>query len=284
MGKTRTCWLITNAASGSNDADAVDRLAQELAAAGAAPQRTITLPDDVLPERPEIESAGVELLVIFTGDGTANATIAGLAGWGGEVLILPGGTQNLLARSLHGEKPTEEIIAALGRHQLEPRRPGTIRSRHGDALCEIVAGPGASWSDVREALREGAVGELASAATEAIAQTTAGPTVVVAEPALGKPEGYPAVRLYPKDGAIAVDGYGADTLADYARAGLAILQRNFREGPHDELGLQREVVCRSDDPIELMIDGERVTGETEERFTLAPCGVTLLASPVTETA
>jgi hypothetical protein len=30
-----------------------------------------------------------------------------------------------------------------------------------------------------------------------------------------------------------------------------------------------------------MIDGERATGGTEERFAIAPCGVTLLASPAT---
>jgi hypothetical protein len=78
---------------------------------------------------------------------------------------------------------------------------------------------------------------------------------------------------------IAVDGYGAEKLADYARQGLAIVQRDFRRGPHDELGRHRTVLCRSEEPIELMIDGERATGEREERFTIAPFGVTFLAHP-----
>ena len=59
---------------------------------------------------------------------------------------------------------------------------------------------------------------------------------------------------------------GAETIADYARQGVALLRRDFREGPHDELGWHRAIVCRSSDPIELMIDGERATGSCEERF------------------
>lgn len=275
----RTCWLITNTASGSNDESAVAGIVSALSDAGTAPDRTITLPDDDLPARTDLERAAVELLVVFTGDGTANAAVTRLEGWGGEVLVLPGGTQNLLARSLHGERPAAEILAALADGLLVPARRHLVRSRHGDALCEVVAGPGATWSEVREALRQRDVAELAAAARDAIAQTAAGPTVALAEPSLGKPEGYPAVRLYPVGEGIALAGYGAESLADYALQGLAILQRDFRQGPHDELGQATQVVCRSAAPIELMIDGERATGDLEERFTVAPCGVTLLASP-----
>ena len=80
------------------------------------------------------------------------------------------------------------------------------------------------------------------------------------------------------DGAIAIDCYGAETLGDYAQHGLALLRRDFREGPHDELGRHTAVVCRADEPIELMIDGERRTGEREERFQIHECPVVFLAS------
>lgn len=59
-----------------------------------------------------------------------------------------------------------------------------------------------------------------------------------------------------------------------------MLRQDFRQGPHEDLGAAREIVCRSqgDAPIELMIDGERRTGAHEERFSLAELAVDLLAS------
>jgi hypothetical protein len=102
--------------------------------------------------------------------------------------------------------------------------------------------------------------------------------VTLADPPLGNPDGYSAVRLYPRDGALAADGYGAQGLADYARQGLALVRRDFREGPHDELGLHPEVTCRSDAPIELMLDGERASGGREERFALVACDLRFLVS------
>ena len=274
---TRNVWLVANRASGGNDDAALEAVLIALDRAGLAPLRTIGLPEDPLPTRDVLEASAVDLLVTFTGDGTANAALLPLEGWAGEALVLPGGTQNLLARSLHGERSADEIVAAFDR--LQPTRRHLVSNRHGHGLCEIVVGPGATWSEVREALRARDIAELAATARDAVAQTAAGPGVRLVDPPLGNPEGYPAVRLYPVEGAIAIDGYGADSLADYARQGLAILQRDFRAGPHDELGRHRAVTCRSDAPIELMIDGERATGAREERFVVAPFGVTLLAHP-----
>lgn len=77
---------------------------------------------------------------------------------------------------------------------------------------------------------------------------------------------------------MAVQGYGAEDIGDYLKQGVAILKRDFREGPHDELGRHDEIVCRSleDAPIELMVDGERKEGGAEERFSLAPLDLDLL--------
>ena len=276
----RKLWLVTNSASGGNGGEAGAAVEQALAPV----ERLTVLPDDGLPSRPALEGAGIEVLALFAGDGTANAAVSRITGWDGHVLVLPGGTQNLLAGTLHGERDAVEIAMAFCRGELVPVRRHLVRSRHGDGLCEIVAGPGATFSEVREALRERNLGEFASAAGEALRQTAGGATVRVIEPALGKPEGYPAVRLHPVDDALAVDGYAADNLAEYARQGLAILSRDFRTGPHDDLGRHDLVVLCSDAPIELMIDGERATGACEERFAIAPCGVTFLASPATDDA
>ncbi len=272
-------WLVVNSASGSNAEDSATSLAEALGAAGRPPIRVIDLQHETCPDRAAIEQGGVGLLVIFTGDGSANAIIGRLEGWGGDVLLLPGGTANLLACDLHGSEQAVAIVAALGAGDLSAPPRMVIRCSQGAALIEVLAGPGATWSDVREGLREGDIGGIAETALEAARQSTAGPMVRIADPQLGRPEGYSGVRLAVAGEGMTVDGYGAQNVVDYVKQGIALLRRDFREGPHDELGLHQTVLCRSIDgsPIELMIDGERRTGLPEERFSLAPLGVRLLA-------
>lgn len=274
-----TTWLVANGASGSNAEGSLATLEAALAAAGFPPAKVIDLQADDCPTRDGVETGGVGLLVVFTGDGSANAIINGLEGWDGEVLLLPGGTANLLARDLHGDADAETIVAALGAGRLSAPPRHVIRCGQGAALIEVLAGPGATWSDVREGLREGDIGAVAETTLEAAKQSTAGPMVHVVEPALGREEGYSGVRMSPVGDRMTVDGYGANNVADYVRQGIALLRRDFREGPHDELGLHAEVLCETIDgsPIELMIDGERMTGASQERFSLAPLGVKLLS-------
>jgi hypothetical protein len=275
-------WLLVNQASGSNDPERVAALEEALAAAGHPTARVVSIPDDELPTSAELDAAGVGMLAIFTGDGTVNAAVGALAGWQGRVVVLPGGTQNLFAKACHGELSELEIVERLGAGDLVELRPSLIRTAHGDALCEVLAGPGAHWSDVREAMRNLDIGEMASTMSTAIEQSASGPQVAVVDPERGKPEGYPAVRIHLGEGAsgscLVIDGYGAESLGDYAMQGLALLKRDFREGPHDELGGAQAVTCRSSEPIELMIDGERATGSVEERFAVEQCEVVFLGA------
>jgi len=277
MSDAPTTWLVINSASGSYSEEAVAALEQAFADAGHPLAETVTIPDHEAPDRAALEAAGVDLLAIYTGDGTINGVVTGLYGWSGKVLVLPGGTQNLLAKSLHGDASAEDIVAALGRGELGCESRHMVRTSQGDGLCEVLAGPGARWSDVREAMREGDIGGMATSLGEAIGESAGGLAVKIVEPALGKPEGYPAVRVFPEQGALGVEGYGAETLAEYAQQGLALLRRDFREGPHDELGQHACVICRCDQPIDLMIDGERMTGGSEERFELRECPIEFLA-------
>lgn len=271
-------WLLVNAASGSNTDAAIRELNEAFAVAGTIPQRTIDVPRDGLPPHPHLTDGGVSRVAVFAGDGTVNSVVTELEGWGGQVLVLPGGTANLLARALHGERSAAEIIRDLSR--LAPVRRPCIHTSQGLALIEVLAGPGATWSDVREGLREGDLSGVAASSLEAIRQSTTGPMVTIPDPPLGKLEGYSGVRLEVAEGGMLVEGYGMETVGDYLLQGLALLRRDYRQGPHDDLGAVSALTCRSlgEEPIELMIDGERRTGAAEERFSLAELGVDLLAS------
>ena len=276
MENSRETWLLVNAASGSNDEAAVNDVVSALTAAGHAPARIIDVAEAGVPRMKNLPAGG--LLTVFAGDGTASSVVSGAQGWDGDVLVLPGGTANLLARALHGNCGAAAIIARFA--DLAPMRRGCIRTSKGIGLIEVLAGPGATWSQVREDLRDGHAAEIAGSTLEAVKQSTAGPMVLIDDPAgLGREEGYAGLRLEPVGGGLAVSGYGPRGIGETVKQGLALIRGDFRDGPHDDLGLHPRIGCRSADgsPVELMIDGEAVTGESSETFLLAPLPVNLLS-------
>ena len=280
MTSPGSLWLVANSASGSNDETALAVLVELLGESGHAPARVIDCAAEDLPSRAALEQAGVATLVVFTGDGTVSALLPPLEGWAGQALVLPGGTTNLLAKMLHAPCDTGAIITAFAAGRSRVVRHPCVRMATHVALCEVLAGPGAKWSDVREGLREGELATVASTALDAVKDSAGGAMVLMADPALGHAEGYAGARIVPHAQGLVVDGYRSDGFADYLKQGLALIKRDFREGPHDELGTHPALVCRSADgsPIELMIDGERATGQAEERFSLATLALDLLAT------
>ncbi|MDF8333560.1 diacylglycerol/lipid kinase family protein [Novosphingobium cyanobacteriorum] len=273
-------WLVANPSSGSNSPESLAALQQALGEAGCAPARTILCPDDTLPTRADLEAAGVATLAIYTGDGTINATAKGIEGWQGHVLVLPGGTQNLLAKSLHGDVDPATIVQRLAAGTLAPRRRSAVKTSQGHALVEVVAGPGATWADVREGLRAPGIATLATALGEAVRETASGALVHVAEPLMGRPEGYRALRVDADSGTLNIDGYDASDWKELAaHATNMIVRRDFRDGPHQHVGTAPRLTCRSDEPIALMLDGERCDGGPQETFECVIFAVEFLHSP-----
>lgn len=273
-------WLVCNAASGSNDDKAVEELVGAFDDAGLALDRVLRFPDEPAPQPADLDAAGVAMLAVFGGDGTTHSVVTSACGWGGAVLVLPGGTMNMLAKRMHGDVPAPEIVGRLAARELRTVRPCVIRSRHGTGLTGALAGPGTVWNEVREAMRSLNVLELVSSAREAIAQSANGPKVVCAEVDCGREEGYAAITVTPHEDGLQANGYYADSLADYAGQGIALLNRDFRDGPHDELGRHRRLrlVCPTGEPMGLLIDGEPFDGAAEEEFELAACEVDLVTT------
>jgi hypothetical protein len=270
-------WLIYNGASGSHDDAALQALVDALAAAGHRPDKVLDCKDGT-PDAAEANTAGLGTIAIHGGDGTLSRTIGDLEGFNGAVLPLPGGTFNLLCRQIYGERDPTEIVGLFGAGALQPDRRACIRGPNMLALCELLAGPGAKWADVREEMRDANIGEVIAKGWDAAAQSTVGPMVGLTQPTRGRGDGYAGIRLVPQRQGIAIEGFATDGLGDYLQQGIAILKRDFREGPHDDLGLAKEVGVRSLDgaPIPLMVDGERSEGASSASFSLDTLGVDLL--------
>ena len=280
MERFDRAWLIVNAASGNNTPAAVADLKACLAAGGLAIERTIAFPGDALPDPALLDAAAVPLLIVYTGDGTLNAALTMLRGWGGAVLVLPGGTMNLLSKRLHGDFPVAGIIEVVAGGGARRRRPTKISGPCGDAYAGLLAGPGTHWSTVREAMRELDIAGIASGAAEALAQSTGETRVVAADPPIGSPGGYPLIDMTPGEHGIQINGYLADTAGEMAQHGWALLRRRFREGPHDRLGIVEDVTLRNIDGSEVavLLDGEACEGGTEITFRVAKSEVDLLAT------
>lgn len=280
MDRFSHAWLLTNAESGSNSPEAVEELRVCLAQNGISIGRVIAFPDENLPVPADLDAAGIKLLVVYTGDGTLNAVLAKLAGWSGAVLVLPGGTMNLLSKRLHGDYAPADIIGVVAAGGSRRRRVNRISGECGAAYAGLLAGPGTHWGTVREAMRQGDIAAVASGAAEALAKSTGETTVRAIDPPLGSREGYPLIDLTPGEHGIQINGYSAATPGELAQQGWALLRRRFREGPHDRLGIVDEVTLENIDgsPVEVLLDGESCDGGPRVTFRVALSEVDLLAT------
>lgn len=244
--------LVANHQSGSFDDKVEAEITSLLAEHDVALAKPICLPDDDVPDRAALESWGADLLIVWTGDGTINAATHKAEDWDGALLALPGGTLNLLSKSLHGDRGPVDIL----RDALAPsvRRTTIPILHHKDriALITILAGPATQWADVRETMRQEGVMSATREAPEALDAMRNAPGVALRGD--GKP--YPAVILTPTDSGIEVHGILAEGTWDILRHGLAWLSGDFRDGPSDYLGKSNAIELESAAPISIEFDGE----------------------------
>ena len=279
MAKARPLWLVHNDASGSNDREALERMSESCADYGLRVAYSTSFPTDDLPTSAMLDAARLDLVAIFAGDGTVNAALDALAGWGGQVLVLPGGTMNLLYHRLFGEMELAEVLSLAGSGNLVVRRPGVISSPLGTAYAGLLAGPGTSWNEVREAMRNLDILTMAAETREAFARTLNDERLRCIEPPLGRREGYPLVLLEPRDGSIEVNAYHAETTAEFLDQLFALAKHDFREGPHDQIGSEQALTLSGADEggFGVLLDGEPAIAARSTRFQLSTCEVDLLA-------
>lgn len=266
--------LVCNSQSGSYD-PAIRSAIEAACRAQAAPlAATFALPDDAIPDAAELARRTIDLLIVWTGDGTINAAASRAAGWDGAILPLPGGTLNLLSKALHGDRDAPDILTdGLGGKARRARIP-TIRTAEAEAFITIVAGPATRWAEVRETMRQDGLIEASRAAPDALDATMNAPGVRVA----GDERDWPAIILTPTAHGIRADGIVADRSADVLRHGLAWLGGDFRDGPTEELLTSETITLEGETPISLEYDGELQETPSPARFTLGTSAVDFVAT------
>ena len=266
--------LLCNNRSGSHDPAIEAAIADACKAAGAPLVATFALPDQDIPDGAALRNHGVDLLLVWTGDGTINAAAVKAAGWNGAILPLPGGTLNLLSKALHGDRPAPDILTDALAGKARQRPIPTVRSDGGEAFITVVAGPATRWAEVRETMRQDGIIEASRAAPEALEAMLNAPGVRVA----GHGKFYPAVILTPTETGLRADGILTEGSIDVLRHGLAWLGGDFREGPSESLATAETIILESDAEISLEYDGELAEMSSPARFALGMSRVDFVAT------
>ena len=164
---------------------------------------------------------------------------------------------NLLCRKLHGDADLSGLLLRLPDSDQEPAPVPVVFAAGFEVLTGLIAGPSTEWGKVREGLREMDVATLVQQVPEAWSGTVEGQSVGIQ----GHEGRYPAIFVEPSTVTeLSVIAFKADGIGDMLSHGIAWLRRDFREGPHDKIGVMGEVTIVDDDnEVGLLVDGEQET-------------------------
>ncbi|MEG3182150.1 diacylglycerol/lipid kinase family protein [Sphingomonas sp. LT1P40] len=249
-------WFITNPHSGSATQAKCEALEAVFAERGLTLAGRTGFPDAAIPKDAELSAAQVDTVVLFAGDGTINAALCALAGWDGAFLILPGGTMNMLAKSLHGDADPAAIIHAAhesGRRVALPYiEAGPYR-----AFVGLILGPAAHWGRAREAARKGRVARVFRAMRSAWRRTFGKGLRVSGVP--GMHERYQAIFVAPTAEGLEVAAIDARDWGSIAQLGWNWLTGDWiaARAVTDRRAERLRPVSRR--PILALFDGEPVT-------------------------
>ena len=271
-GGMTSAWLIANSNSRTTDQAAIAGVCEAIARAGGEVERQIDLANEELPDTGD---SPPDMVVSLGGDGTANAVIRQFGGADGpSLLILPGGTMNLLSQRLHGDAQIEQVVERAfsnGRVISVPLIEGPdFRS-----LVGVIAGPASAWAEVREDLREGAVDSLIADVRAALEATFAGPAVRLR----GHEDDHAALLIEAREDGLHAHDIRADSILDLIRHGWAWLRRDFLGGPTERLEKGRDLVIESRDAeIMLLVDGEMSSAAAPLTLRWGSCPARLIAT------
>ena len=264
-------WFITNPQSGSAGT-AADAVLAAIADGGMAMAGRTDFPDDDLPTPDRLDAAGADAVVLLAGDGTINAAVWALARWDGAILILPGGTMNMLARSLHGDASPVAILEAARQRGRQIALP-YVEAGKSRALVGLIVGPAASWYRAREHIRARKLTALLPAMRTAW-QRTFGRGIRLAG-APGFPAEAQAAYIRPEDGRLAVMAIDARDFRSIADLGWNLITGDWVAAHAVTEIRAHHLTLAERRPVLALVDGEPVTldpatvitaGRTAARF------------------
>lgn len=248
----RTSWIVTNLASGSTSTDVCTAIEAALADIGATLAGRTAFSEAPLPTPVDLDAAEVDTLMVFAGDGTINAAIEAVRDWPGNILILPGGTMNLLAKMLHGDADPVAIIRASAQTRALPY----VAIGGARAFVATIIGPAAHWHRPRELVRASRFRGIARAVRLAWrASFDRGIRVSGSDGSKGR---HQAVIVTPKADGLDVAAIDARRWGDIARLGWDYATGDWLDAPSVTHWRDREIAVLGRRGVLALVDGEPV--------------------------
>lgn len=264
-------WLITNSMSSTTNASVIKGVCAHIEAQGGILSRQIDLARE---ELPALQNDAPDIIASLGGDGTANAVINAYSEESTPpLLILPGGTMNLLAAKLHSEASIEQVIEdglATAQNQGSICTLPQVNGPDFRSLVGVIAGPTAHWGAVREDIRQGEVGALVEDISTALQETSSGARVRLRK----QGEEFVALFIEPHDDGLYAHDIVAENIIDLAHHGWAWLNRDFLGGPTEKLKRAHEIHIDCDEErIQLLVDGEQMSAPSPLCLCLSQCPI-----------
>lgn len=145
--------VVLNRSSGSVDAAAEPTMLAILSEAGVTPAEIHNVDGDhVEAALDHVAAAGIAVLIVLGGDGTIRSAAQRCSDPKMAFIALPGGTMNMLPRTLYGERSWQEAL----RDTVAAPRTSSVGAGEVSGqrfFCAGIFGAPAHWAEAREALR-----------------------------------------------------------------------------------------------------------------------------------
>lgn len=247
-------WLITNPASGSTSDAVLKEYDELLVTLGCVEAGRTIFPGAALPDAKTLAAANADTLVIFGGDGTINAATAIADDWDGVCLVLPGGTMNMFAKSLHGDAAWDDILTAAA--QAPKQRMPLAVAGEARAISGVIAGPVSAWVHARERVRSGAWGGVRRALSFAWRKSFVRSVRIVGDPVhTGRRR---AIFIAPLEDALEVASVGMISGLSAAILGGKWLLGNWRDDPDITVSRCQTLTLSANLTVSALFDGEPV--------------------------
>ena len=225
--------IIVNEKSGSVPEDGREQLELVIVEEGHEPLLPPDFEADLDKQVDDLAAAGAEAIAVWGGDGTICAVLQSANGKL-PVLVLPGGTMNLLPKRLHnGELDWKKVVhTVLANPQPSWISAGEVAGQrfYVAALFGQLTHLGAS----REAVREGSIMEAVSILTDRDAlDIETNIQIEVDQP--DKKRDFPATAaavIPAEEGGLEIAVIAPDSRLDLAASAMDALVRGWREGAH----------------------------------------------------
>ena len=277
----QTVFAVVNARAGSVGPTASEKLEAILRARCANVTVLSPEPDDMNAAMTEAIAAHPDAVIILGGVGTARHA-AELAGPKGPPLImLPGGTMNVLPKALYGARDWPDALIAALDHGVARDLPGARAGEHLFFVAGIFGSP-ARMAKAREAVREGkvfsAIGRFKHAFDRAFSHRLRvrrdlspegrAEAAAILCPLFSKVDGADRLETALLDPAGALSAF---------RLGIGALTGGWRTDPATNIAPCRATEIRGRGPVPAVLDGEPVGFGDRVRIVAVPVAARVIA-------